>query len=237
MRKWIPLLLTLGGFVLSLGVYGQLPTSVAPNLEELLPFARRGETDLVSRPAAAFGLPAIAFLVWVFLHEAPVSRLGRAAGGLFPSRNVTALSLADYEKFAPSYRLIVIWVVGLVLSVHVAVLAAGLSWRVEPGLIVGLVFGAGLLTVGNVMPRLRPNAVAGIRTARTMQDPQIWARVHRRYGAYWLVSGVIVLAVAILAPRYALTAGAATLLITSLATLAGSSTIMLGLACVAGLID
>ena len=59
MRKWIPLVLTLGGFALSLAVYGQLPPSVAIDLRQLLPVALPGDTDLVPRTVAAFGLPCL----------------------------------------------------------------------------------------------------------------------------------------------------------------------------------
>ncbi len=232
MRKWIPLFLTFGGFALSVAVHGQLEPRVALDVGKLLPLTPPGDPDVLPRFVAAFGLPSLALLLWGLLHEAPVSRIGRAAGRLFPARSINVLSVSDYEKFAPSYRLIVIWAVSLVLAMHVAILAAALAWPVHPGLIVGLVLGAGLLVVGNVMPRLRPNPVAGIRTARTMQDPLLWAQVHRRYGAFFLIGGAVVLAVAVLAPRYALTVGAATLLITSLASLVAPRTMMLGLSSV-----
>jgi uncharacterized membrane protein len=99
------------------------------------------------------------------------------------------------------------------------VLSSALGWYGEPGTIVGIVFGIGMLIVGNVMPRLRPNPVAGVRTAGTMADPQLWARVHRVYGAAWVVAGIAVLGVAIIAPRYALATAVAGLLLSSLAVL------------------
>jgi len=219
-RKWIPALLIVGGYALSLSVYGALPANVAPELGRLLPVTPPSDPDVIPRPIAAFGLPTLALAIGLLLHEAPVSRLGRASGRAFGFGATVDTTDADYHKYAGSYRLIVAWTVALILSFHVAILAAALAWPVEPGLIVGLTFGAGLLIVGNVMPRLRPNAIAGIRTARTMRDPVLWARVHRIYGALWLLGGVAVLAVAWMAPRYALAAGAAALLMTSLAMLA-----------------
>ena len=125
----------------------------------------------------------------------------------------------EYEKFAPSYRLIVGWVVMLVLAIHVALLASVLSWSIAPGMIVGAVFGIGLVVVGNIMPRLRPNPIAGIRTRRTMSDPQLWARLHRTYGIAWLVAGIAVIVIAVAAPRYALLAGVTAPLLSSVAML------------------
>jgi uncharacterized membrane protein len=116
----------------------------------------------------------------------------------------------------------VIWVVALVLSVHLAALAAALAWPVEPGTIVGAVFGGGMVAVGNVMPRLRPNAVAGLRTPGLLRDPQRWARAHRRFGALWLLGGLAVLVIAFEAPRWGLTAGVVAMLVAMLVMLLAS---------------
>ncbi len=220
MRKWFPAILVLCGFAISIAVYRQLPDPVPADLRGLLPVAIDAEVDVLPRPVAAFGLPTLALILLMILHEAPARSLGRAAWRLADARDGgQGLPPVEYDKFAPSYRLIVSWVVMLVLAVHFALLSSVLSWRLAPGLIVGAVFGAGLIVIGNVMPRLRPNAIAGIRTAQTMRDPRLWARVHRTYGAFWLVAGIAVLIVAFVAPRYSLATGVAALLVSSLAML------------------
>ena len=220
MRKWLPAVMTLGGFALSIAVYGALPDTMTLGLERLLPGSTTSAADTVPKLVGAFLLPTIALLILLLLHEAPVGPLGRAAGRLFPPRDQGGMPQpVEYHKFASSYRLIVAWVVMLPLSMHLAVLSHVLGWSIEPGTIVGVAFGIGLVIVGNVMPRLRQNPVAGIRTARTMSDPILWARVHRWYGALWIIAGVLVVIVAITAPRYALLTGAAGLLLTSVEAL------------------
>jgi hypothetical protein len=219
---WTPALLVLGSYALSLAVYGRLPDLVAADPGRLLPIDLPTGARSVSRIVAAFGLPTVALMVAALLHEAPVSRLGLAAGRALGAGPATANPPADFHKYAATYRLMVAWVVSLLLAFHAAILATALSWPIEPGRIVGLVLGAGLLIVGNVMPRLRPNAVAGIRTASTMGDPLLWARVHRTSGALWVAGGVAVLLVSWLAPRYALATGAGALLLSALAMLAAS---------------
>ena len=226
-RTWIPVLLVLGGFALSLALFGRLPATVMLDLGRLLPVDPPAAAEGMPRAVAAFGLPTLALLIAALLHDAPTSALGRASARAFGFGD-SPVTAADFHKYAGSYRLIVAWIVALVLSFHVAVLAIALSWRVEPGLVVGVVFGAGLLIVGNVMPRLRPNAIAGIRTARTLRDPLLWARVHRTYGALWLACGIAVLVVSWLAPRYALSTGVLALLVSSLAMLAFSRTFTSG---------
>jgi uncharacterized membrane protein len=208
--------MTLFGYGLSLAVFSQLPHTMPLGLEALLPWTPGGQPELVPRAVAALLLPTVALLLAVLLHEAPVSPLGRTFGRLTGFGVEGGKPAVEYHKFAPSYRLIVCWVVGLVLSMHLAVLANALGWHREPGTIVGLAFGIGLIIVGNIMPRLRPNPVAGIRTQRIMSDPTLWARVHRLYGASWVVAGVVVCIVALAAPRYALVAGIAALLLSTI---------------------
>jgi uncharacterized membrane protein len=157
-----------------------------------------------------FALPTVALLLWALLYEAPVSRLGLAAGRLlFDAKK------PRYELFAPTYRLIVLWIVCLLLSFHLALLSDALQWPVEPGRIVGITLGAGLMFIGNAMPRLRPNAVAGIRTARTMSDPVHWARVHRIFGAALLACGCITIVTSLVAARYSLVTALGLLILAS----------------------
>jgi uncharacterized membrane protein len=227
MRKWLPLLVVLAGFLLSAAAYPRLPHRVAFPADALLPVVPPDASETLPRAVAAFGLPVLALALWGLMHDAPVRATGRLAARLFPEdargpwSRPGADGAAAYARYASTYRLTVLWVVALVLAIHGEMLASALDWPVTPGRIVGLTFAAGLLGVGNVLPRLRPNAVAGIRTARTLRDPQLWARVHRRYGTLWVAGGALVLVSALVAPRYALLVGTAALLGASLAMLAG----------------
>src|SRR5688572_9175739 len=105
MPRWFPLVLTLCGYGLSVAVYQRLPDPVALDLGRLLPMASASQADAIPRSVAAFGLPTLAVLLFLLLYEAPVSRLGRAAGRLFPVRDADGSPRAvEYHKFAPSYR-------------------------------------------------------------------------------------------------------------------------------------
>lgn len=223
MLKWIPGFLIAAAFIASPLLQARLSSPVMVGFHRLMPPELAVGTESIPRLVALFGLPTVALLVWALLYEAPVSRLGLAAGRLF-----FKAEKPRYETFAPAYRLIVLWVVSLVLSFHLALLAEALQWSLEPGRIVGVTFGLGMLLVGNAMPRLRQNAVAGFRTARTMSDPQAWAQVHRTFGAIWLVAGFVVLVTSIIAPRYALVAGLALLLLSSVVGLVATRRFALG---------
>jgi uncharacterized membrane protein len=67
--------------------------------------------------------------------------------------------------------------------------------------------------MGNVMPRLRPNWVAGVRTKRTLEDPQLWRTTHRAFGTAFVVAGFLTMVVALAAPRYGLVTGLASLML------------------------
>ncbi|HVF39760.1 MAG TPA: SdpI family protein [Gemmatimonadaceae bacterium] len=219
MTRWIPGILIAGAYAVSLLMLSQLPASVSLDMSNFFPPAFRLPPEQLPRWVIAFGLPTLALLIWLMLHEAPVGMLGRLTWKIFqPFVGKRSTSSGEYEKFAPTYRIFVIFVVSIVLALHAAMLAIALDWPVAPGMIIGIVFGVGLAVIGNVMPRLRPNPIAGVRTPLTMRDPQAWANVHRAVGAAWLIAGVIVLLVGVAAPRYAfLTA----LALMSLSALAG----------------
>ena len=218
MRKWMPALLVLAGYLMSAMLYSSLPSAMPFDFRALLPFGANGTVDLVPRTLGAFLIPTVALIMLLLLHEAPAGWLGRVTARVMTRMGGDAPPL-EYHKFASSYRLIVAWVVSLVLSMHVAMLGVALGWSVQPGTIVGLVLGSGLIVIGNLIPRLRPNVIAGIRTPGTMRDPLLWARVHRLYGALWLAAGIAIVVVALASPRYAFATGVVALLLSSLAML------------------
>jgi dienelactone hydrolase len=211
MRKWLPAILIGLGFAASVAAFGQLTPRVRFPAELLLPPRLGGAAETVPRLIAAFGLPTLALALWALLFEAPAGAFGRLGARLFPGSRP-----ARYEIFAPSYRLIVIWVVCLPLSMHFVVLGNAVGWPIGGGRVVGMTLGGGLMLAGNLFPRLRPNPIAGIRTARTMSDPRLWARVHRTFGALWLLAGALTALVAIVSPAYALAAAVATLALSAL---------------------
>ena len=76
-------------------------------------------------------------------------------------------------------------VVILMLGVHAGLLAAAFQQSMMAARIIGLTLALSMVVVGNVMPRLRPNWVAGIRATRALTDPDVWRTTHRAFGAAW----------------------------------------------------
>lgn len=205
-------LLVLAVCVVSAAAFTQLPPVVASDASWLLPFATPARE--ASRIFAAFGIPFVLVVLLVAFRWAQSARGKAATTSALPGWLATPGGHSpEYEKFSSSLDLIVLCVLGLVSSVHLGFLASELGWRGPTSLLVGIVFGVVLATMGNVMPRLRPNPIAGLRTEAMLNDPTAWRNAHASFGRVWVVGGALVIVVAFVAPRYSLIAMVAVLLL------------------------
>ena len=212
-RKWIPLVLIGLAAVASLLAYGSLPPTVELKLDGMLPFDTGEAADLVPRWLALSLVPAIALVVWASFRAAPTTA-GQRVGRLF-LRGVPdeVTSPEQFARFAKTYDAIVLAVVLLLLGVHAAIITGALGYTDLALRMVPVVLGACLILMGNVMPRLRPNWVAGVRTKRTLEDPQLWRTTHRAFGTAFVVAGALTIIVALAAPRYGLLTGIVALML------------------------
>lgn len=222
-RKWIPLVLIGLAVVASLVAYGWLPSTLELRLDGLLPFDTSETADRIPRWLALSLVPAIALIVWLSFRAAPTAR-GQRVGRLFLRRAPDKVTSPEqFARFAKTYDAIVLAVVLMLLGGHAAIIAGALGYAGLAVRIVPMVLGACLVVMGNVMPRLRPNWVAGIRTTRTLEDPQLWRITHRAFGTAFVLSGVLTMAVALMAPRYGLLTGIGTLALSCVVGLIAST--------------
>lgn len=222
-RKWIPLVLLGLAVVASLLAYGWLPSTVYVRFEGLLPFDTGQASDPMPRWLALSLVPAVTLIVWASFRAAPTAtgqRLGRLFARGAPDE---VTSPEHFARFAKTYDAIVLAVVMLLLGVHVAIIAGALGYADLAVRIVPIVMGACFILMGNVMPRLRPNWVAGVRTKRTLEDPQLWRTTHRAFGAAFVVSGVLTIIVGLAAPRYGLLTAIASLMLSCIVGLLAST--------------
>lgn len=91
-----------------------------------------------------------------------------------------------------------------VLGVHATVLAGvqgllfGQPWAAQ---LVPVMLGLTLISVGNILPRSRPNLAFGIRTRRTLSDRALWIRTHRQAGYLVVASGFVLVLSALAIPK------------------------------------
>lgn len=210
-RKWLPLALIAAAIAVTAFLVRNLPSTVTIDLRGLLPFSLEPKADTAPRWVAVLGLPVIAAVVWGLLNvgRRPVGL--RIAHLFFPDAPAALTDPASVERFRATYDVIVLWVVVLVLGVHAGMVAAALGNEALAPRIIIVVMGVSLAAAGNVMPRLRPNLVAGVRTRRTLADPTLWRATHRVLGFAFVIAGTITAIVGLLAPAYGLATAVVTL--------------------------
>ena len=172
MRKWLHGGIVAAAWGLSIAVFSRLPDRLPTH------WGLSGEVDGWSgRTEGAFFLPAIMVGTWALLAFLP---------RIDPRRK-------NYDKFRGTYDAIVATVLGLLLLVHIAILASGLGYSVPMGRVIPMAVGAVLIVLGNLLPRARPNWFVGIRTPWTLSNDRVWERTHRLGGLLFVLTGIILI--------------------------------------------
>lgn len=96
---------------------------------------------------------------------------------------------------------IVLFISALHGTVLVGLLGRGMGARTGPLVprLAPIVLGIGLMAIGNLLPRVRPNVAIGIRTSRTLGDRDAWLRANRiaGYVAVALGFGIVIAALVV----------------------------------------
>jgi uncharacterized membrane protein len=222
-RKWLPLFLIAVAAGASLVAYGKLPAMVDFPVEGMLPIDMTETAEPVPRWFALSLMPALALILWAAFRAAPSAAGARVGRFLLRRAPDAVTSPEQFERFRKSYDTIVLSVVMLMLGIHGAIIVGALGYAAIATRMIPAVLGLCLIVMGNVMPRLRPNWVAGVRTARTLEDPQLWRATHRAFGAAFVLSGFLTIIVGLLAPRYGFVTGIAALVLSCVVGLVAST--------------
>jgi uncharacterized membrane protein len=136
-------------------------------------------TDLATRALIAFLLPTTAaVLLWLF---SAISR--RSAWG------------SDPAECAATERILLRCVIFIAALQGLIILRLSeISWlRLSAARLALVLFGALLVSVGNLLPTTRPNLLVGIRTARSLRCRRLWMELHRIGGYATVGVGTIVI--------------------------------------------
>ena len=178
-------LIAFAGYVLgAVALYWGLPQHVPPAWT-----FSSGRTLWLGAPIIAFLLPTATIVSDFLLRDLsvkhPIDKPNSASG------------IAVYDA-------IMLRVTVFVIGVHTAVLIAVLGWlsqRSWAAVLVPLMLGFTMISVGNLLPKTRPNLAIGIRTRHTLSDRALWMRVHRWAGHLTVACGAIIVLSAIALPR------------------------------------
>lgn len=227
-RKWMAPAIIVVSFAASAIAYTRLPSIVTLEMSGLLPFPVPNRDEPGPRWLAAFLIPFVSIVLWLGFRFATTERAQRMGRWFFRNAPVEATTSAQFERFAKTYETIVLGVVLLILGMHAGLLAAAFHSPTLSARIIGLTLALFMVAVGNVMPRLRANWVAGIRATGALANPDLWRTTHRAFGAALVGAGILTLVVTVAAPRYALVTGLALLVVSCgvafVTTMRGSAT-------------
>jgi uncharacterized membrane protein len=182
-RRWSYDLAVAVGYVLgAVAVYAGLPEGIPPRLT-------LGHTTFwLGAPMVAFLLPTFMVVTDVLLR----SLYSRNAG---PERSPTAV--------VEVHDAIMLRIAFFVLGVHAMMLARlfdllrGHAWTPR---VVPLMLGLTIVSVGNLLPKTRPNLAIGIRAERTLSDRTLWVRIQRSMGYLLVTLGALLILSAITIP-------------------------------------
>lgn len=65
------------------------------------------------------------------------------------------------------------------------------SSKIDSYKIVSLLISYMIIYIGNIMPQIKQNSIIGIRTKKTLSDPDVWKKVNRTGGITLVIAGVI----------------------------------------------
>jgi uncharacterized membrane protein len=136
------------------------------------------EGSLAARMALAFLLPTAALVTC------------SAVETLFTHTTSNAAHVESAKAIRAVIATTVLFIVGLHGLVLVSLLGLLISGFPVHRLAMAL-FGLALVAIGNVLPRVRPNTVIGIRTRHLLDDAVAWSRVHRTVGYSLVAFGTI----------------------------------------------
>jgi uncharacterized membrane protein len=122
---------------------------------------------------ASFG-PVVGLCIWAFVHV--VGRFSPAAKAKVPAGAIAFVAFLT---------------AALMVAIHLVILHAALAPTAYVMRPLWMILGAFIFVLGLIMPRLRQNGVAGIRTAWTLGSQEVWARTHRLAGYTMAVGGMV----------------------------------------------
>lgn len=177
MRKWYPVAVVTAAIAASLAAFARLPERVPVHWDAAGNVDRYG-----SRLEGTLMLPAAILLLAILIPVLP---------RIDPRR-------ANYEKFRPTYHLVMNATLTMMLAIHLAALGSALGFDVPLERLVPVGVGILFLVLGNALPRARPNWMFGIRTPWTLSNDRVWERTHRVGGYLMFAAGLAVLLSALL---------------------------------------
>jgi uncharacterized membrane protein len=178
-KLWPGILLNLGAAAFGFAMLNRLPERVASH------WGIHGEVNgYSSRLALVLLVPIMALVMAVVLAYAP---------RLDPKRR-------NFPMHAGAYWIVTNTVLAFLSAIHVILIGFNLGWPISINVVMGVGLGILFVVLGNVLTRVRPNWIFGVRTPWTLSSDLSWRETHRVAGYGFVVAGFAVFGAAFAAP-------------------------------------
>ncbi len=179
-KLWPGLLLNLGAAVFGFAMLSRLPERVASH------WGAHGEINgWSSRLALVLLVPIMSLVMAVVLAYAPQ---------LDPKRR-------NFPMHAGAYWVVTNAVLVFLAVVHVVLIGFNLGWQVDINAVIGVGLGVLFMVLGNVLTRVRPNWIFGVRTPWTLSSDRSWRETHRLAGYGFVAAGLAVFVTSFTSPK------------------------------------
>jgi uncharacterized membrane protein len=181
-KLWPGILLNVIAFGFGMAMLTHLPERVASHWD-----AHGQVNGWMSRGSLVLMVPIVALVMAAVLAIAP---------RLDPKRR-------NFPLHAGSYWVVTNAVLAFLAAVQVLVIGYNLGWQFNFASLLGLGLGLLFILLGNVLTRVRPNWIFGIRTPWTLSSDRAWRETHRIGGYALVLTGIVALLVSIAWPHAA----------------------------------
>lgn len=178
-KLWPGVLANLGAAAFGFTMLNRLPRRVASHWD------LHGEVNgYSSRLVVVLLVPMVALLMAVVLAYAP---------RLDPKRR-------NFPLHAGAYWVVTNTILVFLAAVHVVIIGFNLGWHINMNAVMGVGLGVLFVVLGNLLTRVRPNWIFGVRTPWTLSSDLAWRESHRVAGYGFVVAGFAVLVTALAWP-------------------------------------
>lgn len=178
-KLWPGILLNLAATLFGFAMLGRLPERVASH------WGINGQVNgWTSRTLLVLLTPALALVLALVLSIAP---------RLDPKRR-------NFPLHAGAYWVVTNAILGFLAALHVIIIGYNLGWLFNIATVTGIGVGVLFMLLGNLLSRVRPNWIFGIRTPWTLSSDRAWRETHRVGGYGFVAVGLIVLLTALFHP-------------------------------------
>jgi uncharacterized membrane protein len=179
LKRWYPAGLALLAAAVSCALWSRLPDRMVVHWD-----LAGNPNGWMPRPIGAFFAPVMMLVMWGILRGTP---------RIDPRRE-------NFEKFRTPYDITVAALLALLFVLHLLMLALGVGYDINIGVIAPVLVGIVFVVLGNFLPLARPNFMYGIRTPWTLSSDRVWMRTHRLGGYTTTAAGFAMIAAALLLP-------------------------------------